>query len=467
MFNDQQQLEKAVASGGVTGNSLDDGPKQTFASDSMDINFVPGQKETFIKQMTTAGRTTLTFGAPKTGKNPADRELVANKVVADFHEGSKDLSHAEAIGDALMTITPTVVDAKAERKRFHAGRFTVDFFDTDNIVRQVNGDGGVKTEFVAMQGNKPVRTTTSQTMVANFDRGTQNVTDVTQDGAFKYTEGERNATAKRAAYTLADNTIRLTGGDPTVWDSAARTQGEEIAMNTETGKGEAHRHVRTTYYNKEKTGNATPFANMRAPVFVTANDMQIENKGDSVVYTGSARAWQDQNFVAADKITLVREDKQMNADGHVSSAVSQLKRAKPGSKEKEVVPVFAKAAKMSYSDSARRVHYEGNVDVKQGSDTMKAQTLDIFLDEGSNEVDHILAETGVTMTQPGRRGSGDRVEYNAAKDTIVLTGNLAKVEDDERGLTTGRQLTLHMSDDKILVEDQRGTRRGHAVHKSQ
>ena len=98
---------------------------------------------------------------------------------------------------------------------------------------------------------------------------------------------------------------------------------------------------------------------------------------------------------------------------------------------------------------------------------MKSQILDIFLDKTSNEVDRIVAETGVSMTQPGRRGSGDKIEYTASADTLVLTGNLAKIEDDQRGQTTGRQLTLHMSDDSILVEDQRGTRRGHAVHKSQ
>jgi len=466
-FDDQQQLENAIATGGVTATSLDDGPKRTFTGDSMNVKFAPGPQGAVIKQMTSDGRTTINLGASKTGKSPADKELVANKVVVDFHEGSKDLSHAEAIGDAVLTVNPIVKEPKAERKRFRANRFTVDFYEAGNAVRQCNGDGNVKVEFEPLEGDKPVRTTTSQTMTANFDRATQNVTEVVQDGAFKYVEGEKNATAKRATYTLADNTIKLTGNEPTVWDSAARTQAEEIVINTETGKGEAHRRVRTTYYNREKTGNAAPFGNTRAPIFITANDVEIGNKGKTVVYTGSARAWQEQNFVAADRISMTQDDKQMNAEGHVSSAISQMKRKMTGSKEKEVVPVFAKSAKMFYSDASRRIHYEGNVDVKQGSDTMKSQTLDIFLTKATNEVDRIVAETGVSMTQPGRRGSGDKIEYTASTDTIVLTGNLAKIEDDQRGQTTGRQLTLHMSDDSILVEDQRGTRRGHAVHKSQ
>src|SRR5581483_12213792 len=278
-------------------------------------------------------------------------------------------------------------------------------------------------------------------------------------------EGDRNATAKRATFMLADKTIKLSGDEPAVWDSAARTQAEEIIINTETGKGEAHRRVRTTYYNKEKTGGAAPFANLRSPVFVTANNVEIEDNGDKVIYTGTARAWQDQNFVAADKISLTKENKQMIADGHVSSGLSQLKRAQKGTKE--TVPMFAKSARMSFNDSDRRIRYEGGVEVKQGTDTLKAQTLDVFLKNGSNDVDHIVADNSVSLTQPGRRGSGDHAEYNAEANTIVLTGNLAKIEDDERGLTSGRQLTLNMSDDKISIEDQRGTRRGHAIHKSQ
>src|SRR5882724_4797178 len=209
-FDDHQQLENAVASGGVTATSLDDGPKRTFTGDTMNVKFGPGPQGALIKQMTSDGRTTVNLGASKTGKSPADRELVANKVVVDFHEGSKDLSHAEAIGDAVLTVTPLVKEPKAERKRFRANRFTVDFYEAGNAVQKCTGDGNVKVEFEPLEEGKIGRTTTSQTMTANFDRATQNVTEVIQDGAFKYVEGEKNATAKRATYTLADNTIRLT-----------------------------------------------------------------------------------------------------------------------------------------------------------------------------------------------------------------------------------------------------------------
>src|SRR5207244_2535978 len=111
-------LQNAVASGGVTANSLDDGPKRTFTGDSMQVKFAPGPQGATIKQMTSDGRTTVFLGASNSGKSPADKELVANKVIVDFHEGTKDLSRAEAIGDAILTVTPVVKDAKSERKRF-------------------------------------------------------------------------------------------------------------------------------------------------------------------------------------------------------------------------------------------------------------------------------------------------------------------------------------------------------------
>src|SRR5207247_2646396 len=75
MFDDQQQLQNAVASGGVTANSLDDGPKRTFTGDSMQVKFAPGPQGATIKQMTSDGRTTVILGASNSGKSPADKEL--------------------------------------------------------------------------------------------------------------------------------------------------------------------------------------------------------------------------------------------------------------------------------------------------------------------------------------------------------------------------------------------------------
>ena len=55
------------------------------------------------------------------------------------------------------------------------------------------------------------------------------------------------------------------------------------------------------------------------------------------IYTGNARAWQDDNFVRADKLTIYVNDKKMEAHGHVQSAVYNARR-KGAARN---VPVFA------------------------------------------------------------------------------------------------------------------------------
>ncbi len=82
------------------------------------------------------------------------------------------------------------------------------------------------------------------------------------------------------------------------------------------------------------------------------------------IYTGNARTWQDDNFVRGDKLTIYTKEKKMDANGRMQSAVYNSRRKGGGA----VVPVFATADSMYYSDPNRLLHYESNVDIRQGQD---------------------------------------------------------------------------------------------------
>ena len=81
-----------------------------------------------------------------------------------------------------------------------------------------------------------------------------------------------------------------------------------------------------------------------------------------------------------------------------------------------VVPVFASADSMFYSDPDRTIHYEGNVDIKQGTDRLTGGVADIYLAKESNEMQKTVAQQNVVLTQPMRKGTGDWVEYTAADE---------------------------------------------------
>ena len=345
------------------------------------------------------------------------------------------------------------------------------FFDEGNRVKTFNATGGVKVEIEAMvEGEHPPRITTSDQLDASFLADSQDVERVSQEGNFKYNEGDRNGVAERAIYDGQKEILNLRGKRPQVWDAKSRTQADEIDYDRQKDESHARGDVRTTYYSRETTDDTTPFKNTKSPVFITAERADARNADGVAVYTINARGWQDDNFVKADRIELYQEEKRMVAIGNVESALYQVKQAategKPDKQSKsEVVPGFATAERMTYSDIDRQIHYEGNVKARQGTDRMEAAAVDVYLKQETNEVDHMNAEGNVVLTQPGRRGTGDHFAYTSSDGRAVLTGKSARVDDSEKGATMGTQLTFYRRDDKILVENQQGTGRVRSTHR--
>ncbi|HEY6328272.1 MAG TPA: LptA/OstA family protein, partial [Blastocatellia bacterium] len=178
---------------------------------------------------------------------------------------------------------------------------------------------------------------------------------------------------------------------------------------------------------------------------------------------GNAKGWQDDNFVKADTIELYHDDKHMIATGKVQSALYTVEReTSPG--KKEIVPVFASADRMTYSDEARLLHYEGNVKTRQGSDKVDSIQEDVYLKQDTNDIDHTIARGNVVLIQTGRHGAGDVFTYFASDGRGVLTGKEARIDDEEKGSTMGAQLTFYSHDDRIIVDNQHGTGRVRSIH---
>ena len=68
------------------------------------------------------------------------------------------------------------------------------------------------------------------------------------------------------------------------------------------------------------------------------------------------------------------------------------------------------------------------------------------------QVERIVAEHGVVITQPTRHATGDKLVYTTAEDKFVLTGGPPSIFDAERGKITGDSLTFYRHDDRVLVE---------------
>jgi lipopolysaccharide export system protein LptA len=302
-------------------------------------------------------------------------------------------------------------------------------------------------------------------MSAVFQRDTQDVEHLEAQGEAKFNELDRNGIAMTVSYTAADDTVRLRGGEPTVWDSRGRTKAVELDSDLTNDVSYSRGKTATTYYSQMQTNGATPFSQVKSPVYITSDRGEFHHNSGIAIYTGNARAWQEDNFVRADKLTLYMNENKMDGSGRVQSALYNVKRKAQDSAS--TVPVFAAADTMFYSDPNRTLHYEGNVDIRQGTDRINSAVADVLLYKESSDVEKTIAQRNVVLTQPGRKGTGDWMQYTTADEIAVLKGNPARVEDAEQGNVEGGRLTINGRDGRVTADDARGPQAGRvrSVHK--
>jgi len=459
-LDENQLLQRAVGWDDVIARSLDaDSDMQLNAGNSIEVNFQAKNGVSLLTEMKALGKSVVTLSAPKSkASDPraAAKRLTGDSVKLTWRGSGKDLDRAEVAGGAELFVEPVVKNALAERKTLTAQQFNCEFFEAGNLTKacKANGNSKAVLEPVMPTPKRGTRTITSQDMAANFVRETQDIERLDAQGDAKFNENDRNGIAENISYTSGDQTVRLRGGEPTVWDARARTKGLELdsdlVNNVSYGRGK----IATTYYSQEQTNGATPFAKVKSPVFITSDRAEFRHESGLGIYTGNARAWQDDNFVKGDKISIYTNEKRMESAGHVQTALYNAKRRTDGASS--VVPVFAVSDSMFYADTDRIIHYEGNVDIKQSPDRLTGGVADVYLAKETNDMERTVAQRNVVLTQPSRRGTGDWVEYTAATEVAVLKGNPARVQDAEKGDTQGERLTLSVRDSIVTADDARG-----------
>src|ERR1051326_7072340 len=408
-FLDQdQRLQRAVATSDVVARSLDtDSDLQLNGASSLEVLFQATTDTSLLQQMNAAGRSVITLSAPKSKANDphaANKRLTADSVKLSWRTTGRDLERAEASGNAELFIEPVTNSARAERRKLNAPQFDCDFFEAGNLARTCKASGGAKAVIDPLRPDpkRGTRTFTAQNMTTVFVRDTQDVERVDAQGDSKFNENDRNGIAANVTYPAADETVRLGGGEPTVWDSRGRTKAVELDSDLANDVSYARGKTATTYYSQEQTNGATPFAKTKSPVYIASDSAEFRHDSGQGTYTGNARAWQDDNYVRGDKLVVYVNDKRMEASGHVQSAIYNSKRRVDNNLT--VVPVFAAADSMFYSDPDRTIHYEGNVDIKQGTDRKTGSVADVYLAKDSNEMEKTIAQKNVVLTQPNRRG---------------------------------------------------------------
>jgi lipopolysaccharide transport protein LptA/LPS export ABC transporter protein LptC len=449
-FFEGQKLARAVASEAVRARTLGPEPLKEAQADWAQIII---SRDRRIESLTARGKAYFKMAGP------TDRQIWADSMRLEFGADGQSLKSVEAIGNA----TCKVAGQGATVKTISAPQMSADFFK-DSRIKSFNAGGGVRVTLEVASGERPPQIITGQRLQATFSADSQDIERLTVEGDVKYNEGDRNAMAEWASYLGQTESLELRGGRPTAWDSKARTQADQLDYDRRGGRLVARGDVRTTYYSREATDDSTPFKASKSPIFLTAQYAEIYDSERKAIYTGDARGWQEDNFIRADRIELYQQSKRMIASGQVQSALYSAKRKSSDGKV-ENVPAFAWADRMVYSDADRHIRYEGNVRARQGGDQIQAEIVDAYLKPDVNQLDRLTAEGKVIMIEPGRKASADKLSYNSEEDRIVLIGNMARVEDQEKGTITGAQLTFSSGGDRISAENRSGIGRVKSTHR--
>jgi lipopolysaccharide export system protein LptA len=183
--------------------------------------------------------------------------------------------------------------------------------------------------------------------------------------------------------------------------------------------------------------------------------------------------------VEAPSIQFQKNERALVADSTASQKVSTILVGTDKSGKPTVVTVTS--SHLTYRDSERKAHFEGDVTANSSDLTITSNQMDVFLVPSSPgmerrvsppvpsrrgettadpqslsaspaSLEKIIASGAVVVTEPNRRGTGESLVYTAADDKFVLSGGPPSIFDAEHGKITGVSLTLYRRDDRVVVE---------------
>ncbi|AXE65756.1 OstA family protein [Hyphomonas polymorpha PS728] len=126
-------------------------------------------------------------------------------------------------------------------------------------------------------------------------------------------------------------------------------------------------------------------------------------------------------------------------------------------------PIYINSERTESLERERKVLLVGNVDIRQGTARLRADTVTIlFTGEpapgastqgvaaGFGQVQSIVAEGNVYYVTPELKAKGDRGIYELATDTITMTGNVALMRD--RDVAEGQRLKMEIGNRRTTLE---------------
>lgn len=296
--------------------------------------------------------------------------------------------------------------------------------------------------------------------------------------------------AHHAEYHASDEVLHLTGAPRITDGTSMQVAAERIDYHRDTQNAAADGHVQATYTQAPKTAAAaspkTPTMGGNGPVHVIAERATMDHATNQDRFYGtaqsSARMWQDSDSLLAPVIEIDRGQNLLKAWGDNTGSApvvnANFTTTLGGAHQESVVRVHSQT--LVYSDKTRQGDFRGSVIAEQADQAIRADDAVLFLkpappsaksaqnpsrteetapaapapSKQTSQLDHMIATGHVVFTQPGRKGSGEKLLYTADDGQYVMTGTdaaLPQIQDRVHGTTTGAALIFNSQDDRIEV----------------
>jgi lipopolysaccharide export system protein LptA len=503
-FNANNQPQQAHFSGGVEFSGDRTGEKVFGSARETTIDFDADGR---AQRATLDETVQLDQEANGLRRTLAAEHLILNLLPSKT--GNVQLQSANAAGDAVFTSVSTTA-GHAPQQTTGGGQTLNAKFSAGNQLRQLDGAGQTLLKTVSANGD--INTSSGDALQIDFSptRGTsgvisKNTTESIQTAVqtghviLRQVGGGKKravagaqifaATAKRASYVAATDTLTLTG-EPEFHDAQMEMTADRMEVKRATGKLISTGGVQVTVLADNarqnagaRAGAAGALLSGKQPVHIIAEQATVFQDMQIAIFSRRARLWQGGDTVEAPVIELSQKMQTLTAYGDsgcadcvVSSFSGQSNPAAQSSnlrQAKQIAPTTfrIRSQRLVYSDAERMASFLRNVQVLSSSGVLFADDAEVLLSPAnrsdkekksaadrnngaSSSVERIIAAGDVRLQQPGRTATGTRLVYTAADGHFVLTGNETnppQVIDVDRGTVTGQVLTFAAREQAIMV----------------
>jgi LPS export ABC transporter protein LptC/lipopolysaccharide transport protein LptA len=390
-------------------------------------------------------------GAPQGASGP--RQLSCRKLDMWFRPGGGLLQEVTATQDADLVILPAKGEPQ-ERRRLRSDviQFVFDEAGKMTDLRTARGTFFEATPMVKKKGTPALtRTLSCQRLLAKIDPKTGQVSVIEFEGNLVFAQGRQKAVSQKAYYDGNTQGLYLLEAPELIdEEQGSHLSAQAIEIATLSGNLAAKENVRHVVRGKARRGG---MLGGEAPLQLSSRRFDYDAKTATASYHEQALLRSGKDEVRGADIQLQEKDagRWLRATGGVVALLH------PKGEGQGAQPMDARAAEMTFEEAEHRAVFRGDVSIKQGEMALRSPEATLAMDEHGSALESLVAGSPVDVTYGARTASGAKATYAPGAGTLTIVGEKVRMKDPEQEVE-GRSLTLHMADDRLLIDGQEQVR---------